>query len=310
MNKDALKEMIKRIMQEMVDEVIEEKLQASARDTGLATKADRKQAVGQQARKFATKGFSATQFDPASQRDQDPKSAHLQMRQQRSRDALYGKHGQTGYTPQGLRKMTGPQGDMARAGFNQQTQDTRAGDARANAASLKAAGGGAVPPDVQKAAAKQAGGKVSFGRYFDSSGRYLGKTSGGKWVPAGPEGDKSALKENTGMIRLTHLLNESMIERRVNLVRVQTVLEKLYPELNETQTKKIMELCTEAHMVAAQLNTTRYVRTESSLMEWKLLAFALDSKLSELKEEVVKACETKKIDSTTVVKALETVLEY
>jgi hypothetical protein len=112
------------------------------------------------------------------------------------------------------------------------------------------------------------------------------------------------------MIRLKELLNESMIERRVNLVRVQTVLEKLYPELNETQTKKIMELCTEAHMVAAQLNTTRYVRTESSLIEWKLLALALDSKLNELKEEVVKVCESKKIDSTTVVKALETVLEY
>jgi hypothetical protein len=118
------------------------------------------------------------------------------------------------------------------------------------------------------------------------------------------------VNESKGIIRLKELLNESMIERRVNLVRVQTVLEKLYPELNETQTKKIMELCTEAHMVASQLNTTRYVRTESSLLEWKLLAIALESKLNELKEEVVKACETKKIDSTTAVKALETVLEY
>lgn len=112
------------------------------------------------------------------------------------------------------------------------------------------------------------------------------------------------------MIRLKDLLNENMAERRINLVRVQTVMEKLYPELNEGQSKKLMELCTEVHMFASQLNMTPYIRTESSLMEWKLLVMALQTKLNELKEEVIKVCENKKIDSTTVVKALDSVLEY
>jgi hypothetical protein len=112
------------------------------------------------------------------------------------------------------------------------------------------------------------------------------------------------------MIRLTELLSESMLERRVNLMRVQTVMEKLYPELNESQSKKLMELCTEAHMLTSQLNSTRYIRTENSVVEWKLLVMALESKLNEMKEEVIKICESKKIDSTTVVKALNSVLEY
>lgn len=106
------------------------------------------------------------------------------------------------------------------------------------------------------------------------------------------------------------LLNESMAERRINLVRVQTIMEKLYPELTDTQSKKLMELCTEVHMIASQLNMTPYIRTESSLVEWKLLIAGFQAKLQELKEEVTKVCEDKKIDPTTVVKALDTVLEY
>lgn len=112
------------------------------------------------------------------------------------------------------------------------------------------------------------------------------------------------------MIRLTQLLNESLLERRVNLVKIQTVMEKLYPELNESQSKKLMELCTEVHMMASQLNSTRYIRTESSVVEWKLLVTALQNKLSELKEEVVSVCEQKKIDSSTVVNAIDDVLLY
>lgn len=311
MDNTTLKQIISEIVDSIIDEVIEEKLQAASRDAGLETKADRKQAVAQQAQKFATKGFSPSQFKPVHKLQQDPKSTYLQMRQQRSQDANFGKGGQTGYTPQGLRKMTGAHGDMARAGFNQATQDARANDTRRDAQSLKAAGGGAVPPAVQQAASKQAGGKVSFGRYFDSSGKYLGKTSGGKWVPAGQEQQGSALEENsTGMIRLTSLLNESMLERRVNLVKVQTVMEKLYPELTDTQSKKLTELCTEAHMMASQLNSTRYIRTEGSIMEWKLLVMALQSKLNELKQEVVSICEQKKIDPSTAVKAIDDIFLY
>jgi hypothetical protein len=39
-----------------------------------------------------------------------------------------------------------------------------------------------VPPAVFQATQK--GGKVTFGRYYDATGRYLGRTQGGKWVDA------------------------------------------------------------------------------------------------------------------------------
>lgn len=41
-----------------------------------------------------------------------------------------------------------------------------------------------VPDATKKAASKEGGGKVVFGRYYDSSGTYLGRTQGGKWVDA------------------------------------------------------------------------------------------------------------------------------
>jgi len=43
-------------------------------------------------------------------------------------------------------------------------------------------------------------------------------------------------------------------------------------------------------------------------MEWTLLVTALQDKLNELKEEVVSVCEQKKIDSSTVVNAIDDVL--
>jgi hypothetical protein len=43
---------------------------------------------------------------------------------------------------------------------------------------------GTVPPQVKKAASKEAGGRVVFGRYYDAQGNYLGRSQGGKWVDA------------------------------------------------------------------------------------------------------------------------------
>ena len=166
-----------------------------------------------------------------------------------------------------------------------------------------------VPQDIQ-GKIKQ-GGKVVFGKYFDSAGTFLGSVKQGKWIPAGQGQQAGTLEENkTGMIRLTQLLNESMLERRVNLMKVQAIMEKLYPELTDAQSKKLIEICTEVHMIASQLNTTRYIRTEGSLVEWKLLVMAIQTKLNELKEEVVSVCEQKKIDPSTVVKAIDEVLLY
>jgi hypothetical protein len=46
-----------------------------------------------------------------------------------------------------------------------------------------------VPADVRASASKTKGGKVVFGKYYDSSGQYLGRTQGGKWVPGASDPD-------------------------------------------------------------------------------------------------------------------------
>ena len=60
----------------------------------------------------------------------------------------------------------------------------------------------------------------------------------------------------------------------------------------------------------SQLNMKPYIRTENSLVEWSVLLSGFHSKLCELKEEVTKVCEDKKINPSTVVKAIDEVLEY
>jgi len=299
MNKDALKEMIKSIMQEIVDEDTLGEQDAVLRERSAQARAN-KVAKNKLATLRAADRY-APDFLPKFKDGYRDGGARELKRQGRDLEKGMG----TGTLPNDPRNRPDMKTMMS------DPLQRRAAGAKAGARGITHGPNAAQKSAVSQQAAQQGLKKIpgTFGLYSKSgSAPAEFRSSKGALVPV-----KSSLglsESNTGMIRLTNLLNESMIERRVNLVRVQTVLEKLYPELNETQTKKIMELCTEAHMVASQLNTTRYVRTESSLMEWKLLALVLDSKLSELKEEVVKACETKKIDSTTVVKALETVLEY
>jgi hypothetical protein len=41
-----------------------------------------------------------------------------------------------------------------------------------------------APEAVKKAASKEAGGKVRFGRYYDAQGKYLGRSQGGQWIDA------------------------------------------------------------------------------------------------------------------------------
>ena len=60
-----------------------------------------------------------------------------------------------------------------------------------------------VPAQVQQAASKDAGGRVVFGRYYDSSGKYLGRSQGGKWVDAA--GDPSAKSQMEIVKKLSEL---------------------------------------------------------------------------------------------------------
>ena len=294
---------LRELISELINEALEEKLAPS----GGPSKADKKAAVKQQTTQNTEPGWGRDRqrFQRASTNDTDPRSAYLQMRQSRSR-------GSSAYTPQALRTRTDKDADQARTAYAQHSQASINTDRSRKAQGLKQAGGGAVPPAVQQAV--QSGGKVVFGRYFDGTGKYLGRTQGGKWMDASQDTAQKQLEQlkefrTTKSMRLTDLLMENA-ERRVNLMKIQTIMEKLYPELTSEQSKKLTELCTEVHMMVSQMNTIPYIRTESSVTQWAILEMAFKAKVVELKEEVVKVCEDKKIDCTTVVKALDEVLTY
>lgn len=62
-----------------------------------------------------------------------------------------------------------------------------------------------APPQVQKAASKEAGGKIVFGRYFDASGKYLGRSSGGKWIDAAQDNSTPQLES---LLKLERFVND------------------------------------------------------------------------------------------------------
>jgi hypothetical protein len=110
------------------------------------------------------------------------------------------------------------------------------------------------------------------------------------------------------MIRLKDLIleNAENPERRINLMKITTIMEKLYPEFTDKQSKRLMELCAEAHMMASQLNTKPFIRTENTMVEWKLLVAAFQAKLNEIKMEVTKCAENKPtVNIMPVVRALD-----
>lgn len=278
MNRNQLKEIIRELMQEVLDDetLMQEETLDERNAENKAKKAAWQQKFGQQAIDRRNKQFTAQ--GSSAQLSQDPKS-QLQT----------GRH-----LSQPL--PTNPRQDILK------TRSAEFGP-------RKGQGLDPLPTDVRAKVAL--GGKVIFGKYFDSAGTFLGSVKQGKWTPAGKGNQQGTLEEGKSKtIRLTTLLNESMAEHRINLVRVQTIMEKLYPELTDTQSKKLMEICTEVHMMASQLNMTPYIRTESSLVEWSLLVTGFKTKLNELKEEVTKVCEDKKINPATVVKAIDEVLSY
>jgi len=58
-----------------------------------------------------------------------------------------------------------------------------------------------VPPAVQQAASRDAGGKVLFGRYYDGQGNYLGRSQGGKWVDAVSDPNAKSMMEMYNKIK-------------------------------------------------------------------------------------------------------------
>ncbi|MFZ9733368.1 MAG: hypothetical protein ACO3BA_08395, partial [Schleiferiaceae bacterium] len=90
-----------------------------------------------------------------------------------------------------------------------------------------------VPQDIRAKASKAQGGKVAFGKYYDASGTFLGSVKQGKWVSAGQQQQNKSTLEEHKMIRLRDLLTENagMKERRIDLVKLEVLMEKMLPEL-------------------------------------------------------------------------------
>lgn len=110
------------------------------------------------------------------------------------------------------------------------------------------------------------------------------------------------------MIRLVDLLVENP-ENRVSITKVQVLMEKLYSELGDAHVKELMQRCIQLQEMIQGLNALRYVRTENSIIEWKVLLAATDMKLNELREEVRKISESNKyLNCAPLMKALDELL--
>jgi hypothetical protein len=111
------------------------------------------------------------------------------------------------------------------------------------------------------------------------------------------------------MAQLKDLLNEvtSQVPRRVQLMRVEAVLENLVPKLKEADQKKLAEVYVELKQLAEMLNETPY--TIFNANQWGLLEMVLKGKVAEFKllaEDIAE--DNKDVDCWPLATALDTVL--
>ncbi len=111
------------------------------------------------------------------------------------------------------------------------------------------------------------------------------------------------------MAKLKELLSEitNQVPRRVQLMRVEAILENLAPQLSESEQKKIAEIYVELKMLAESLNMTPY--TIFNHDHWKLLEMVLIGKVAEFKLVVEDIAEdNKEVDCWPLAKAIDTIL--
>jgi hypothetical protein len=109
------------------------------------------------------------------------------------------------------------------------------------------------------------------------------------------------------MIKLTNLLVEGTAERRVNLMRVEAVLENLAHHISEKDQQKLAKAFVELHEIACSLNETP--QTIFNPIQWKLLNMVLAGKVAEMRliaEDIAE--DNKDVDCWPLVKALDTIL--
>lgn len=111
------------------------------------------------------------------------------------------------------------------------------------------------------------------------------------------------------MAQLKDLLNEvtSQVPRRVNLMRVEALLEKVAPQLSEKDQKKLAEVYIELKTLAESMNMTPY--TIFNADHWNLLEMVLRGKVAEFKLIIEDISEDNKdVDCWPLAIALDTVL--
>ena len=111
------------------------------------------------------------------------------------------------------------------------------------------------------------------------------------------------------MAKLKDLLSEvtSQAPRRVELMRLEAILENLAPKLSEAEQKKVAEVYLDLKLMAESLNMTPY--TVFNNQHWSLLEMVLRGKIAEFKliaEDIAE--DNKEVDCWPLVKALDTVL--
>jgi len=103
------------------------------------------------------------------------------------------------------------------------------------------------------------------------------------------------------MIKLRNVLTENT-ENRINLMKLEVLMEKMLPVLTKTQNTKLTQMCTEVHEMVNSFNVLPY--TIYNQADWPVLQIALMTKLMELKTEAEKMTGNK-VDVKPFIKALD-----
>ncbi len=108
--------------------------------------------------------------------------------------------------------------------------------------------------------------------------------------------------------KLKDLIVEN-VENRVNLMRVEAILEDLAPQLSQADQNKLAGAYVELKTLTTSLNETPY--TIFNTQHWKLLEMVLAGKVAEMRlvlEDIAE--DNKEIDFFPIMKAVDLILTY
>lgn len=109
-------------------------------------------------------------------------------------------------------------------------------------------------------------------------------------------------------IKITELINENT-ENRVNLMRLDAILEDFAPKLTTKEQEKLADVYVELTELVNSLNTTPYSIFNNR--DWKLLNMILMGKVAQMKLVVEDIAEdNKEIDCWPLIKAIDLILTY